>query len=99
MAAGLYIGDELSATAYRMAGLAVRIVAADTAADTLEAAIADRPPLILLGAAAAGNLDPVRLHALIAAADPPILVVADAAPTVLPPDLGEIVRKELGILR
>lgn len=92
-----YIGDEVTAAAYRLAGLDVRVVGPEAAAAEFALALREAPPLVLLGAAASAAIPPAQLDAAMQAFAPPVLIVADAALTQDAADLGDRVRGALGI--
>jgi vacuolar-type H+-ATPase subunit F/Vma7 len=97
MAAPVYIGDELSATGYRLAG--AQTFVADSAVnleELIEEAVA-RSPLVLLGAGAAAALPAERLHALLRALKPRVVVVPDIGGAATPPDLAGWLRGQLGM--
>lgn len=96
MSFAAFIGDEISATAWRLIG--VRAIAVDTgnAAAVFEAELG-KPGLLLVTAACAAELDSERLDAAVRDATPLILVVPDAAKRVAPPDLDSEVDRVLGI--
>lgn len=97
MNAPVYIGEELSAAGYRLAG--AETVVADSAINVeelIEDAVARRP-LVLLGAGVAAGLPPERLHALLRALKPRVVVVPDIAGTAAPPDLTSWLRGQLGM--
>lgn len=97
MDAPVYIGDELSATGYRLAG--AQTFVADSAInieELIEDAVA-RSPLVLLGARVAASLPPERLHTLLRALKPRVVVVPDIGSTTAPPDLAAWLRGQLGM--
>lgn len=96
MDAPIYIGEELSATGYRLAG--AQTFVADTAVnleELVDAAVA-RSPLVLLGAAAAAALPAERLHALLRRLEPRVVVVPDIGGAA-PLDLAGWLRGQLGM--
>lgn len=97
MDAPVYIGDELSATGYRLAG--AQAFVADSAIN-VEELIEDavtRSPLVLLGAGVASSLSPERLHTLLRALKPRVVVVPDIGGASTPPDLAAWLRGQLGM--
>lgn len=97
MKAPIYIGDELNATGYRLAG--AEVIVGDAAGD-LETLIEDaarRTSLLLLGAGVAAALPPKRLHDLLRSLDPSVAVVPDIHGETAPPDLAGWLRGQLGM--
>lgn len=95
--APLFIGDEVTAAAYRIAGLAVDVATPAQARARFEAARHRQVPLILITAECAQSIPAAELDAALAAFAPVVLVVPDAAGRVPPPDLAARVRGALGI--
>lgn len=93
----VFIGDEVSAAAYRLAGLDARVVTPEQMPAAIESARGEKPPLVLLGAASLGRVEPGVLEAALRAFDPPVVVVPDAALTAPGPDLAARARGVLGI--
>jgi vacuolar-type H+-ATPase subunit F/Vma7 len=96
MAAPVFIGDEVTAAGYRLAGAAVRICDPAGAEEELEAAVKSAS-LILVAGTHAARVRPRRLDALLAAVRPLVLVVADARGRSAMPDVAADVRRELGV--
>lgn len=96
MAAPVFIGDEVTAAGYRLAGVEVRICEPARAAEELALAV-KRAPLVLLAATHAATLPPRELDALTSAVSPLVLVVADARGLAAVPDVAADVRRELGV--
>jgi vacuolar-type H+-ATPase subunit F/Vma7 len=91
-----FIGDEITATAWRLLGVRATAVDAGNAAQAFEAALGDTG-LLLITAACAAEIDRERLDEATRRADPLILVVPDAANRLAPPDLDREVDRVLGI--
>jgi vacuolar-type H+-ATPase subunit F/Vma7 len=91
-----FIGDEITATAWRLVG--VRAIAAEEGKveQAFEAALGGTG-LLLITAACAAEIGGDRLAAALRRADPLILVVPDAANRLAPPDLDREVDRALGI--
>ncbi len=101
----VYIGDEWTAAGWRLAGARV-IVPRDEAGDEATAVRrafdqvrADAPPLVLIGARLARQLDPERLIEARSRLDPPVLVVGDAAGAERPDDIAGSIRERMGVAR
>ncbi|HYW04593.1 MAG TPA: hypothetical protein VFA86_11705 [Gammaproteobacteria bacterium] len=97
VARAVFIGDELTAAGWRLAGLETHAPAAERVADCLERVLRAEPPLVLIGASVAGVLAAGALEEMLVSAAPPALVVADATGAAVPVDLPERVRRELGV--
>lgn len=96
MAAILFIGDELTAAGFRLAGATVRVPAPGEAAAALDAARREAE-LILIGADCAGSLPRAVLREALAAATPLVLVVSGVRELAPPPDPAARVRALLGL--
>jgi vacuolar-type H+-ATPase subunit F/Vma7 len=97
MAVPVYIGDEVSACGYRLAGLEVFIPDREDLAAAISAACEDAP-LVLLNAAIAEALPDGQLATLLARVTPPVVVVPDVRGLARPPDLATRLRRQLGVL-
>ena len=93
----LFIGDEVTAVAYRLAGLDIEITPPSGAASRLAAARRRAPPLILMTAACADAIAADELDAALAVFAPPIMIVPDAVTAQPGPDLAARVDATLGI--
>jgi len=93
----VFIGDETTAAAYRLAGLDVEIAAPAEAAARLAGALRRKPPLVLITAECAAAVAPEVLDAALGAFAPPLAIVPDAAQRLAVPDLSGRVRATLGI--
>jgi vacuolar-type H+-ATPase subunit F/Vma7 len=91
-----FIGDEVSAAGYRLAGAAAYVPAAGEEAVVFAAARA-HAALVLLTAEYAARIPAAELHQALAAIRPLTLVVPDVREHVRPPDLGKLVRQQLGM--
>jgi vacuolar-type H+-ATPase subunit F/Vma7 len=92
----VFIGDELSAAGFRLAGARTLVAAPGTEAETFDAAHADAA-LILITAEVAACLPPALLARARAAGSPLLLVMADVRGRAAAPDLVRLVRGQLGI--
>ncbi len=93
----LFIGDEVTAAGYRLAGLEVRTPAPSEIAPALEEARKELPPLILVTAELGEQLGADELDRLLGEARPPIHLVEDAAGRVPVPDLAARIRTRVGV--
>ncbi len=92
----VFIGDEVTASAWRLIGARTIVVDGDDAAGVFDAALADTE-LVLITAPCAATLDSDRLDAAVRKARPLVLVVPDAAGRLAPPDLDKAIDRVLGI--
>jgi vacuolar-type H+-ATPase subunit F/Vma7 len=97
MSAPLFIGDEVSATGYRLAGMDVRVPAAEETRSLLQWALANAS-LILLTAEYAARIPAAELTRALISIRPPVLIVPDAAGRVPAPDYGLRLKQALGVL-
>lgn len=96
MTLAAFIGDEVTATAWRLIGVRATAVDKGDVAAAFDAELGG-PGLLLITAACAAELDDVRLDAAVRDAKPLILVVPDAANRSAPADLDSEVDRVLGI--
>ena len=96
MTAPHYLGDEVSAAGYRLAGLRVTVPEPGTEAAALAVARADAP-LVLVSSAVAARIPERDLRAAMAALAPLTLIVPDLAGEVPVPDVAARLRRELGL--
>ena len=96
MVAPIFIGDEVTAAGYRLAGARALTPPRSAAAKIFANALHDAE-LIFVTAAVAAELPPAQLALAVRAADPLVLIVPDAASRVLPPDMDVQVARTLGI--
>ena len=97
MARVYYIGDEVTAAGYRLAGTEARVPVPSEAGEVLRRACADGADVILLSAALAAEVDAGELSAALIAEAPLIAIVPDAFGRCPPPDVARDVRLALGI--
>jgi vacuolar-type H+-ATPase subunit F/Vma7 len=96
MAAPAFIGDELSAAGFRLAGAQVRIPEPGQETAALVAALADAP-LVLVSAEVAARIEPAMMRDAIASRSPLVAIVPDAQGEVAVPDLAARLRTQLGL--
>jgi len=92
----IYLGDEVTAAGYRLAGAQVRVPAKGEAAAAFDEARA-RSPLVLVSATVAAEIDVARLRTALLALQPLVLIVPDAQGDVPLPSLAARVRGQLGM--
>lgn len=92
----VFIGDEVSAAGYRLAGAIAYVPAAGEESEVLDAARRDAA-LVLVSAECAARVPAAQMVEALSALKPLVLVVPDARGRVVPPDLGRLVRKQLGM--
>ncbi|MBF0417710.1 MAG: Vacuolar H+transporting two-sector ATPase F subunit [Magnetococcales bacterium] len=98
MATPLFIGDEIDAAAWRLAGVRVWVVAPGEGAHAVEEALAGAWELLLLSASCARELSPELLERFSTTLHPLTLVVPDVTGRASPPDLESMVRARLGMV-
>jgi hypothetical protein len=96
MTVPVYLGDEVSAAGYRLAGALARTPPPGQATAALAQARA-QAPLVLLSAATAGAVGERELRAALAAPAPLVLIVPDLLAQVPLPDLAARLQAQLGI--
>lgn len=92
----VFLGDELSAAGFRLAGAVTRTPAAGEEAALFEWA-RQQAPLVLVTAEVAARLPGELLARALAAVAPLVLVVPDARGQAQPPDLAQALRRQLGM--
>lgn len=97
MSTPIYIGDELGATGYRLAGVQTFVSEAVANLDDLLDSAMQHTSLLLLGAGVAAALPPKRLHDLLRSLKPLVVVVPDVSGEQAPPDLAGWLRGQLGM--
>jgi vacuolar-type H+-ATPase subunit F/Vma7 len=96
MRAPIYLGDEVTAAGYRLAGAHVRVPVAGEATVAFDEARA-QSQVVLVSAAVAAKVDPVMLRSALMALAPLVLIVPDAQGEVPLPDLAARLRGQLGM--
>jgi len=93
----VFIGDEVSACGYRLAGLRVRVPGRDEL-DAVLATACEDAPLVLISAGVARWLSETQLQRLLARDAPPVVVVPDVRGLAGADDLALRMRRQLGVL-
>ena len=96
MAGVIFIGDEVTAQGFRVAGADIRVPEKDAVAASFADALRNAD-LVLITADAAARLDADVLEHAVRAALPLVLVIPDAALRVMPSNPAEAVDRVLGI--
>ena len=96
MTAPVYLGDEVSAAGYRLAGAIVRTPLAGEEASALAWA-RTQAPLVLVSATVAAAVADKALRAALSAPAPLVLIVPDLHGEVPLPDLAARLRAQLGL--
>jgi vacuolar-type H+-ATPase subunit F/Vma7 len=96
MTAPIYLGDEVSAAGYQLAGALVRTPCAGEEAAALQWACS-QAPLVLISAAVAARVDETVMRERLSALAPLLLLVPDAQGVVPLPDLAARLRGQLGL--
>jgi vacuolar-type H+-ATPase subunit F/Vma7 len=92
-----YIGDELCATGYRLAGAQTFVSDAVTNLDELLESALQQTSLLLIGADVAAALPSERLHDLLRSLKPLVVVVPNIQGNKALPDLSTWLRGQLGM--
>jgi vacuolar-type H+-ATPase subunit F/Vma7 len=93
----VYIGDEVEAAGYRLAGLDIRVPQGAELLRVIRSAC-EEAPLVLIGAATARAIPPAELDRLLARVTPPVVIVPDVRRRAGLPDLVTRLRGQLGVL-
>ena len=96
MEAPIFLGDEVSAAGYRLAGARVRVPAPGEEAACLQWA-RHEADLVLISAECAARIPAVLMREALAAPLPLVLVVPDVLGRAQPPDLAARLLVQLGI--
>ncbi len=96
MATPVYVGDEVSAAGWRLAGVGVAVPEAGAEASALAKARAEAP-LVLVAASVAARISEESLRAALAAVSPLTLIVPDLLGTTPVPDVAARLRRQLGL--
>ena len=96
MTAPVYIGDEVSAAGFRLAGLRVRVPAEGEFRQALEWAM-DQGPLVLISTALAEDIPAQELDVYLSRISPSVVVVPDLTGNIPMPDLSTRLRRQLGL--
>jgi vacuolar-type H+-ATPase subunit F/Vma7 len=97
MSLPVYIGDEVSAAGFRLAGLQVITPRPGDIPAVVKRAC-EQAPLVLISVATAQHLDARALDVLLAGMTPPVTIVPDVHGSVPMPDLATRLREQLGVL-
>ena len=92
----IYLGDEVTAAGYRLAGVLVRVPAPGEAGAAFDEARA-HAPLVLVSAAVAAHIDAAQLRSALMALQPLVVIVPDSRGEVPRPDLAARLRGQLGM--
>jgi vacuolar-type H+-ATPase subunit F/Vma7 len=96
MSAPIYLGDDVGAAGYRLAGARLCTPAAGEARAALAKALEDAP-LVLVSAAMATQIGQTALLPALAGDAPLVLVVPDADGSAAPADVAARMRAQLGL--
>jgi vacuolar-type H+-ATPase subunit F/Vma7 len=97
MSTPVFIGDEVSAAGFRLAGLRVRVPSDDDLLATIKWAC-DQAPLVLIGAETAERLPAAELDEALSRLSPPVVIVPDVRGRGAVPDVANRLRRQLGML-
>ena len=96
MPAPIYLGDEVSAAGYRLAGVDARVPTPGTEGEALARARREAP-LVLVTASIAARVGDAELRRAVMALTPLVLVVPDLLGETPLPDLAARLRAQLGL--
>ena len=96
MASLVFIGDEVAATGWRLAGAATRTPAPGMEADTLASAL-EEAQLVLLAAEVAARIPEAPLRAALRRVTPVTVVMPDLRGELPYPDVAARMKRQLGI--
>lgn len=97
MSVPVYIGDEVNASGYRLAGLRIRVPMKDELLDVISSACSDAP-LVLISAGMARELPAAQLETVLARVTPPVVMVPDIQGHTELTDVAVRMRQQLGVL-
>ena len=97
MSVPVFIGDEVSAQGYRLAGLRTVVAGEGELLAVLERAC-EQAPLVLIDAALAEEIRGATLDALLSRITPPVVVVPAVRGAARMPDIVPRLRRQLGVL-
>lgn len=92
----IYIGDEVSAAGFRLAGFRIRIPEENEYRQVLDWAM-DQGPLVLISAAVANDIPPQELDGYLSSISPAVVVVPDVHGSTSMRDLSTRLRRQLGL--
>ena len=97
MSVAEFIGDEVSAAGYRLCGIEVHIADSGNALSLIKKSC-ERASLVLVGSNMLQHIGTTELDELLAAIQPPVLVVPDVRGLQDVPDIASRINKQLGLL-
>ena len=97
MDAAVFMGSELYAAGFRLAGLDAHAPEPSSAAALFEKLLAQHPALLLVGESCVTAVGPARIRSAVSQAAPPVLVIADQPGQPSLEELAAEVRAELGV--
>lgn len=97
MSVAVYIGDEVSAGGYRLAGLRALVPRAGDLQATLRAAC-EQASVVLISAQLVRHIPSDELDRLLAGVEPAVVIVPDITGHTPLPDLATRLRQQLGVL-
>jgi vacuolar-type H+-ATPase subunit F/Vma7 len=97
MSVPVYIGDEVSAAGFRLAGMRVLTPLPGQVLASIRRAC-EQAPLVLISTGTAQHLNAAELDELLAGIAPPVAIVPDVHGSVPMQDLATRLRRQLGVL-
>jgi hypothetical protein len=97
MSVAEFIGDEVSAAAYRLCGIDVHIAGSSNALSLIRKSC-ERASLVLVGSSISQYIHAAELDQLLASIDPPVLIVPEVRGLQDVPDIASRINKQLGLM-
>lgn len=97
MKLAIYLGDEIGAVGYRLAGVAVSTPAKGEETDAFDVSTREAS-LVILSASMAARIDATKLNRALRASAPLVVLVPDASGDTPLPDVASRLRSELGFV-
>ncbi len=94
----VFMGDEIAAAGYRLAGLHAYSCDPASVPALFDKLLAENPPLFLIGESCVAHIGEFRVNAAVSHAQPPVLVVADIFGWTTGDKLPDSIRSVLGVM-
>jgi vacuolar-type H+-ATPase subunit F/Vma7 len=97
MSLPVYIGDEISAAGFRLAGMRVRVPGESEYLQALDWAMEQDTQLVMISSVIASRIAVDKLASYLSRITPAMVVVPDTHGDVPMPDIKSLMRKQLGV--